>query len=520
MYKERPIDNKIRKDFQNNTNFNYLKSVEVSGGGIRGLHPSKVEFKYPITAIAGVNGSGKSTLLALVSCAFHNTSSFVPFGKNSNYYTYSDFFVFAPEEKGLVSQIEIKSKYLTDIVPKPPKVQGEDIRKKKPNGKWNDYNTRPERVVSYLGINRIIPPSEDSKYRGYRISFKEKKLDDDVKNYLTNSLTTIFGQKYTDLKLKEYKNCHLFYVTNRDQYTGYNMGAGENAVLTLLYEILTAGEGTLIVVDEIELGVHVSAQKKLIDVLKELCKIKHCQIVCSTHSQYILDSLPIDGRVLIQSSGIRTTITQEISSEFALSALSGQNQPEMSVFVEDEVAKLFLQNVLCEEIRKRIDVKVIGSADNSIPAQMEAHFREGSDNFCVIMDGDKQTNKNKTIKGIINKLEDRKESEADKNDYFSERITYLPGNCNPEKYLLQSIINALDKTYLEHAWTKKTDEIVDICNKGIAAGTHSEFWKVHELLALPKETVISDVLRFYKNTYRSEISVIEVFIGQRLVALI
>ena len=67
---------------------------------------------------------------------------------------------------------------------------------------------------------------------------------------------------------------------------------------------------------------------------------------------------------------------------------------------------------------------------------------------------------------------------------------------------------------------KKTDEIVDICNKGIAAGTHSEFWKVHELLALPKETVISDVLRFYKNTYRSEISVIEVFIGQRLVALI
>lgn len=112
MYKDRTIDRKIRTDFQNSTKYNYLKSIEISGGGIRGLHPSKVEFKYPITAIAGVNGSGKSTLLALVSCAFHNTSSFLPFGKNSNYYTYSDFFVFAPEEKGLVSQIEIKSNYL------------------------------------------------------------------------------------------------------------------------------------------------------------------------------------------------------------------------------------------------------------------------------------------------------------------------------------------------------------------------------------------------------------------------
>ena len=81
MYKDRTIDRKIRTDFQSNPNFNYLQSIEVSGGGIRGLHPSKVEFKYPITAIAGVNGSGKSTLLALVSCAFHNTSSFVPFNK-------------------------------------------------------------------------------------------------------------------------------------------------------------------------------------------------------------------------------------------------------------------------------------------------------------------------------------------------------------------------------------------------------------------------------------------------------
>ena len=246
------------------------------------------------------------------------------------------------------------------------------------------------------------------------------------------------------------------------------------------------------------------------------CKKNHCQIVCSTHSQYILDSLPLDGRVLIQSSGLRTTITQEISSEFALSTLSGQNQPEMSVFVEDEVAQSFLQNVLCEEIRKRIDVKVIGSADNSIPSQMEAHFREGSDNFCVIMDGDKSTKRKDMIKRIINKLDDRQESESEKNDYFDSRITYLPGDCNPEKYLLQSIIKASNKQYLEQTWSKETDEITNICSKGIAAGTHSEFWEVHNLLALPINTVIGDILRFYKNTYGNEIRTIEGFIKQRL----
>lgn len=516
MYKDRPIDSKIRKDFQSNMSFNYLQSIEVIGGDIRGIHPSKVEFKYPITAIVGVNGSGKSTLLALVSCAFHNTKSFIPHNKKINYYTYSDFFVFAPEEKGLVSKIEIKSTYLTDFTPKPPRVKGEDIRKKSPDGKWNDYKSRPERVVSFLGINRILPPSEDSKYRGYRNNFKEITIKEEVKEYLINSLTTIFGHGYTDLKVKEYKSCRLFYVTNLHQYTGYNMGAGENAVLTLLYEILTAGDGALIVVDEIELGIHVSAQKKLIDVLKDLCKKKHCQIVCSTHSQYILDALPLDGRVLIQSSGRRTTITQEISSEFALSALSGQNQPEMSVFVEDEVAQSILQNVLSEDIRKRIDVKVIGSADNSIPSQMEAHFREGTNNFCVIMDGDKEKSKKDMIKRVIKKLDDRRESDEEKNNYFDTRISYLPGDCNPEKYLLQSIINASDKQYLEQAWSKTSDEIINICNKGIAAGTHSEFWDLHNSLALPLNSVINDILRFYKNTYGSEISTIEVFLRQRL----
>ena len=190
----------------------------------------------------------------------------------------------------------------------------------------------------------------------------------------------------------------------------------------------------------------------------------------------------------------------------------------MSIFVEDEVAQSFLQNVLCEEIRKRVVVKIIGSADNSIPAQMEAHFREGSDNFCVIMDGDKKQMKEDVVKGIIKKLDDRKESEEAKKDYFNKRITYLPGDCNPEKYLLQSIIKASDKNYLEQAWSKTSDEIISYCNKGIAAGIHSEFWEVHNLLAFPINTVIGDILRFYKNTYGNEIRTIEEFIKQRLTA--
>ena len=110
-------------------------------------------------ALTGANGSGKSTVLALICCAFHNNSAFTPLSKvrqKTNYYTYSDFFFFAAEERGPLTELKIKNNYLTSVVPRHPKIQGLDIRKKKPSGKWNDYNTRPERVVSYLGINRIF----------------------------------------------------------------------------------------------------------------------------------------------------------------------------------------------------------------------------------------------------------------------------------------------------------------------------------------------------------------------------
>ena len=46
------------------------------------------------------------------------------------------------------------------------------------------------------------------------------------------------------------------------------MGAGENAVISILLELLLAGAGTLLVIDEIELGLHAKAQKEFITILK------------------------------------------------------------------------------------------------------------------------------------------------------------------------------------------------------------------------------------------------------------
>ena len=193
-YKESELDRKNQGWFDNDQTRNSLKKITISGCNIRGVYPSTITFNYPICAIAGVNGCGKSTILALASCAFHNNSDFFPIskvGQKYPYYTYSDFFVFTREEGGLPAEVEIKSTILTNVAAAHGKNQGEDVRKKTPNGRWNRYQTRPKRKVSFLGINRILPPSENPRYKN-----KKNKVPQILPNFiLENTLVKVIKIK-------------------------------------------------------------------------------------------------------------------------------------------------------------------------------------------------------------------------------------------------------------------------------------------------------------------------------------
>ena len=283
-YKLSQIDKKNFAWFKSDNTCNTLVNLEVSNGKIRGITPVNLSFQYPITAIVGENGSGKSTILALVTCAFHNFGSFCPHNRTRigtkqtrNYYTYGDFFTFSPQEEGIKS-IEIKARYLSGDGAK------EDKRRKKPSGKWNDYNTRPSRAVTFLGINRILPPSESGPHRHYCKNFNRFQLSDQDINQLKLSMGKILAWSYDDIELLEYNSYRLFEAKrNNIVYTGFNMGAGENAVLSLLLEIVSAGRGALIVIDEIELGTDSDEAASLYKVLLEHLSHKHCRIVLTTH---------------------------------------------------------------------------------------------------------------------------------------------------------------------------------------------------------------------------------------------
>ena len=494
-YWESQIDKDNKRWFNSDKSRNTLLKLTISKGQIRGITPVEIQFKYPITAIVGENGAGKSTILALAACSFHNNTDFFPQNrirthakKPRQYYTYVDFFTFSPDEKG-IEGITIKADYLAA-----DGIQS-DIRKKKPSGKWNDFNRRPKRAVAYMGINRIVPPSESNPHRHYYRKFVNCPLSDAQLEQLRSSMTAILGRQYEKITLQEAGTYRLFEAKRGDLiYTGFNMGAGENAVLGLILEILNAKDGALIVVDEIELGLHTQAQIRLIDELKKLCLKYKCQIICSTHSKEILGKLPPEARIFLTRSDKKTLVIPEISPEYAFGKLSGENSEELFVFTEDEVGKDFLTNMLPKAIRERIRIIPVGS-DQAVLKHMAVHYRENTSKYICFLDGDKRSEKSQAIRQIKKHLEDRVGDNFE--EEMQKRLNYLPGDCWPEKELVTFVRNSQDTQKLVETWGIDSDDINVLMEEALAAGKHNEFHSLAKSIHLQSNQIRTDIIRFY-----------------------
>ena len=77
-----------------NANFGpSLRSLDISATGLRGLRNVVVDFRCPLTVVAGKNGVGKSTILACAACGYQNRSAFRTFLNQKPYFNFNDFFV-------------------------------------------------------------------------------------------------------------------------------------------------------------------------------------------------------------------------------------------------------------------------------------------------------------------------------------------------------------------------------------------------------------------------------------------
>src|SRR5207253_9763943 len=117
---------------------------------------------------------------------------------------------------------------------------------------------------------------------------------------LRSKLSWVMGRSYREARFATAAKKRVGILSQEfGTYSKFHQGAGESAALDLLGALQHVPNNALILIDEAEASLHPKAQRRLMQTLMWLCRTRNLQVILSTHSQYILEELPPEGRVLL-----------------------------------------------------------------------------------------------------------------------------------------------------------------------------------------------------------------------------
>ena len=407
----------------------FLESVAVAGG-LRGIAALRVPFRYPISVLCGKNGVGKSTVLALAALAYHSPHGWnipnwlhQPRSKSSDrsYYTFGDFFVRSVGDKTF-DGVSISWTYRGYSPVDPTKFTKTPTR-------WGRYNTRPEREVAFSPIGRLLPAHEVPGIRSVSAQDLLKVSASALSTGELKHLSYIMGREYSLGEIHETRRHTFQRVRSGAEFTRFNMGSGESWVMNLLHTLHRLPHGSLLVVEEIEAGLHPQAQIRLAEVLVELCLSRQLQVICSTHSESFLDALPRRARILLRKLGDNHEALESPSTRFAVYEMTGQTQPELTIYCEDLFARILIEEALPHDDRVRCSVREVGDWSTVI-RQGISHIRSGHEMRAIcVLDGDCSATE----------IEKRVRSEVGAREELRPEFMVLPGELAPERWVTEQL---------------------------------------------------------------------------------
>lgn len=313
---------------RNNNYEQFVKRVRLKN--VRGFNDETVEFKTPVTALVGTNGGGKSTILGAAALSYKGVkpSQFFPkafLGDDSM----ADWNV----ELELVDKSVAKDKTITRTA-------------RFTQSKWRRDDFR-DRHVEYIEIQRTVPAGEISRFKkflaGKRDDFEEISLSENTIKYATAVLDkSIENYRIVRQKNNESIKMYIGSTSNDTGYSQFHFGAGEASVIETIDRIESSPDNSLILIEEVENGLHPVAVRLFVQYLQHAAKRKRLQVIFTTHSQDAVNELPPEA---VWASINKRTWNGKLSIE-SLRAITGQAINTRVIYVEDEFVKEWVENAL------------------------------------------------------------------------------------------------------------------------------------------------------------------------------
>ena len=406
----------------------------VSFDTFRHIPSLTIDFKTPISVIAGNNKSGKTTTLLAIACSHFEF-------KKRNYkngklerQTWSKVLKFTGhdiQDKDWTYHLNIKTG---------DKTESRRGQRKKATKKWNGVGKKESQIKGveavYLDLDRILPARyySDVLHRKAQtstpvaVSTSKQKLIEEFVSY-------VLEQEYKLSKLADYLGKDLLGFANKNIYSSYNSASGEDVIARVIIDCVEAPSNSLVLIDEIELGLHPHTQRRLMDVIFEIADRDMKQFIVTTHSGTILSCVPDEARIFIDSNGTTHNSISPISINAALTKMDSAIYPLVDLFVEDDVAEKILKKAL-----KKLNELAVpgissslfnliksGSAsdayDNFVVRERIYHFVKICSGHACVLDGDMQLSMTSSGSKQFPKV---------------PHLFFLPGTEAPEKMLCRA----------------------------------------------------------------------------------
>ena len=240
--------------------------AEIHLRGIRGIDDLRVVLDYPVSVIAGGNASGKTTVLFAAACAYR-----VPGAGVRDFVPSTLFPDYRPGHGGRADE---KSEVIVEFDYATPDGR-RSMRWRRAKG-WNRSflgrkNARqPERPVYLRTLSNLSNPSE---VRG--VLSMSRQTSPPHETPLTASQIEFAQQmlpfRYAEVVDLSSGNKNLLFAAQERgaSYSELHMAAGERAILRLAQEIAQRN-GALVLIDEVEAGLHPWVQQLLMLQLQQL----------------------------------------------------------------------------------------------------------------------------------------------------------------------------------------------------------------------------------------------------------
>jgi predicted ATPase len=319
----------------------WAKKLEwIKLSGLRGWSGQTIEFDFPFVAIVGENGAGKSTVLQAVASVYRaptEDSTFFP----------SDFFIDTTWE--VIYNAKIEYAVREGTTPTVGVIQ-------KPTNRWRETTPRRRRNVHYIDLRRMLPLASRTGYLKIAKSGKPEARGDLFDPDKLSRYSSILGKQYVGagfwLTDADPRRSVPVISTRLDRYSGFHQGAGESSLADLLRQDFL--KHSIVVIDELENSLHPRAQRRLVRALAKLCRVHCLQVIVTTHSPYVLEELPPEARVCIANPPGGRVVISGVSASYAMSLMDEEPHKEADVYVEDEDAKILLEEILMIEQKELV----------------------------------------------------------------------------------------------------------------------------------------------------------------------